>query len=160
MLCSVNLFWCFSLSIENCVGGSKSSETSWISLKICDGIISNLYIHVLWSYHFLIWQCCLNDAVRTEVRDVIVWCRHATVIRIEKCWKFSFPCEEQSQKCMHHLALIFMRFKWTWRSNRGTINFLNIPFYFFLTSLVTERAPLVEKMRWIMPGILTFHIKN
>ena len=64
------------------VGGSKSSETRRISPQIYDGIIPNLYR--VRNYHFLIFQCCQNDSVRSEVRDVIVWWRHATVTRSKK----------------------------------------------------------------------------
>ena len=77
------------------MGGSKSSETRRISLYIYKGIISNIYR--LWSYRFLIWQLCLNNEVSTEVRDVIIWWRHATVTRSKKCRRFYFPSEDKLQ---------------------------------------------------------------
>ena len=50
-------------------------------------MILNLY-RVL-SYHFLISQWCLNDAVHTQICNVIIWWRHATGNR-RKIWLIFF----------------------------------------------------------------------
>ena len=89
------------------VGGSKSNETSRISPQIYNGIIPNLYR--VCNYHFLVCQCCQNDAVRSEVHDVIVWWRHATVTRSKKRPKLYFPSEVPSPTFIFHVAVIFSR---------------------------------------------------
>ena len=89
------------------VGGSKSSETSRISPQIYNWIIPNLY--KVCNYHFLICQCFQKDAGRSEVHDVIVWWRHASVTRSKKCPKLPFPSEVQLPTFMFHVAVIFSR---------------------------------------------------
>ena len=118
--------WQFVLTY---VGGSKSSETSRISPKIHDGIIPKLYR--VCNYHYLIWQCWQNDAVRSEVHDVIVWWRHVTVTRSKKRPKLFFLSEVQSPIFMFHVAVIFSRLIWTWRNIIGTKYSLNMQFQFF-----------------------------
>ena len=104
------------------VGGSKSSETSRISPSIYDRITQNLYR--MRNYHFLICQCCQNDAVHSGVHDVIVWWRHATVTWSKTRPKLSFSSEVQLSTFMFNVAVIFSRLLWTWRSIIGTNSYL------------------------------------
>ena len=76
-------------------------------LKIYNWIIPSF--NKVCNYHFLICQCFQNDAVRSEVHEVIVWWRHASVTRSKKKKrpKLPFPSEVQSPTWMFHVAVIF-----------------------------------------------------
>ena len=139
------------------VGGSKSSETSRISPQIYDGIIPNLYR--VCKEHFLIRQCCQNDAVRSKLHDVIVWWRHATVTRSKKRPKSSFLNEVKSPTVMFNVAVILEIIMHLTKHHRDQL-LSKYAISIFLPSLIAQGEPFYEKMRKFIPKTLIFHTKN
>ena len=112
------------------------------------------------NYHLLICQYCHYDAVRSEIHDVSVWWRHATMTRSKKPVRnclFTAKCSHKHSCFIWQLIFeIIMDLTYHHRDQLLSKYAISI----FLPSLIAKEEPLLESMRKIVPKIPTFQIKN